>query len=273
MIEALGIYIGNRKIYISGITTEDDSKNISYYTILDFSKKNEITKVLNEWYKNGIKEFSNIPISINLPSLPILRIVEFEENSTIPRNRIIGWEIDNFLLNQEDFTHSYDIIGNSAIIAFAQKDEILEFINSLSFNISVLENSILGLANILNESHNISNTITIFAQNDDLIVLATISGNLKEYKFINNSQNKTEDLKNYIEEVKKTHNIKEIAIFLSGSSDVTDFLLESLKTYEIGKLNPFINMGQTNKMISESNIAEDGVMLPISLGFALNCLN
>ena len=273
MIEAIGIFIGKKEIYISGITTEDAMSYISYYKILTFSNKSQIVSRLNEWYTREMDKLNNVPISINLPSHPILRVVEYEENEAVSINKRVSWEIQNFLLNEEDFTYCYDVVGESLVLAFAEKDEILDFVNSLNFTIANLENSISGLTNILTSSHEVSNSVVIFAEKDCLTMVTTVSGIIKDFKIVHDSTNSALDTQEYIAGVRDRYTLENLDIFVSGLTETTELLSSSISDYEVKKINPFMTIGQTENIIKNSRISDEGVMLPISLGFAVNCLS
>jgi len=273
MIDALGIHIGEEQVYISGVTIADGTYNLSYYTILNYFSKNDLANVLNEWYLENSKEFSNSKISMSLPENPIMRVVDIDsENESMTIDEKIDWEVKNYLLNPMGFTYSYDIVGNKAIIAFADKDEILDFINSLEFNVSVVENCVLGLINILEENHSTINSISAFCENNCMTLVATNSGVLVDYKVIYGTEDKGELLKSFLKEVKDVNGEADYDIFLSGLAETTDYLQALLEEFNVVKLNPFISVGQTDEIISESNISHDGPMLPISISYALNCI-
>ncbi len=272
MIESVAIHIGNGRIYISGLEIQDGRAFLSYYKILNFGHKRYIIEILNEWYKNNLSLIANSPISINIASKPIAKIVDFDNKSAYDIEKIINWEANNFLLNAKNYTHSANINDNSAFIAFASKDEILDLLNGLNFSVTTIDNNIASLANILSINYGKIDGILIHTEKDTATVVSVISEKIYNYCFVEKNDDFVFNLKSYINKIKKATSLNSIQIFASGDAEVVEQLEIAFSQESLQRLDPLISIEQTDDIISKIT-DEEILSLPISLGFCANYLS
>lgn len=271
-MNSIGIYVGNSKIYITGIEVQDGAFSLCYHKILTFSNYSAIPEVLNFWYTQEKKIVRNIPVSINIPVNPIMRVVDYDPTGELSAAEVVRWETDNFFTNTKRYATGYSVEGNKLILASVEKDVLLDFLNSLVFKVNVVENSLVGMFNILKENHEVKNSISIFADSTDVTILSVIDGVIDNYTVINGHDDFDLSFRHFIDGLKERSDV-DFDVFISGISDERPEIAVAVQKYlsceDMVTVNPFFVIGKSDSILN-SNIADNSSTLSISIAFAIN---
>ncbi len=255
----LGIFISGDNIYLSGLVNEGDAVLTYYLRSEKADNEEEVISLLNKIYQEDKEFFENAVVNINIPNPDLLRIVPFEDG-ILDDEKIVEWEIENFLPNKEDFYYNFVKYKDSLLLGAIKKKKAKDFIQKIDFKVDGIDMGILGLFNAFQFSYlELNNVVLGFFDSSFCYYLFIGENDFIDYKIEPYTQDYINNFSLFISLVKdKISQLNNIIV--AGENNLVEDLINSNSDYEK------FNFGNITMEILDDN---DPIRYVISLGFAL----